>query len=440
MPFNKSNTLEYLTKTILDLYSQKTEMPIAYINKYQHIPIQWQSDSDYCSPLCKLLKKINPKLCKKDHHDRALKFPNELKMCHAGLWNIIIPISYDNKMMGYLITGQRRLNGKDSESFARLLNLKHILLSEESNIDQCFFDTPSIDIDKFQNDAIHELPNIKTRLIISLKINEKERMQIINLAHELLLPIQSIIGNAEYISIESNEQMGLIKQRSEEIIFGVTKLGLITENMRSCLMGVQFKPFTDRQNLKKFKLIEIIDSCTKIFKAEADKKGISFLVNINPNIFLPGSKSQIERCFFNLIHNAVKYSYSDLSLSSSRYISINAKLNDQMYIISISNYGIGIMKDEINKVCEVGIRGRLSGDKKRTGSGLGLSEAKKIVEEHLGEFNITSKNMGNDEINSPYLTVITIKLNREIPLTFIDKIENKNPLILSDTQDLPNYP
>ena len=78
-------------------------------------------------------------------------------------------------------------------------------------------------------------------------------------------------------------------------------------------------------------------------------------------------------------------------------------------LISIQNYGIGITAEEIQRrlIFEPYYRGYLAADRKRTGSGLGLAYARKVIEDlHHGNIFVTS----TPQNSNAYLTTFTIRI------------------------------
>lgn len=114
--------------------------------------------------------------------------------------------------------------------------------------------------------------------------------------------------------------------------------------------------------------------------------------------------------FRNVLQNAVKYSYRAVNGRTERYIKVRCELIDEKYYeVSISNYGIGIERDEIErgKIWEPGYRGIHSHDRHRAGSGLGLSHVKWAVEEvHGGKLSVQSI----EQLGGAYLTTFTMKI------------------------------
>jgi len=118
----------------------------------------------------------------------------------------------------------------------------------------------------------------------------------------------------------------------------------------------------------------------------------------------------IMRALINIYNNAVKYSYFGGTDSSMRTIVTKVWSMEKYFRISVSNYGIGILKEELAKVWEEGFRGILASDRHRIGSGLGLHQVKQIIEAHRGAVQIVSDPVSDDYISGPYLTTLIIDL------------------------------
>jgi two-component system phosphate regulon sensor histidine kinase PhoR len=96
-----------------------------------------------------------------------------------------------------------------------------------------------------------------------------------------------------------------------------------------------------------------------------------------------GDGDRIRQVLVNLVHNAVKFN----RLGGS--VTISTKVDKKSVIVSVSDTGIGISKEEIPHVFERFYKG----DKARTGggAGLGLAIAKHIVEAHGGNIWVHSE-------------------------------------------------
>jgi len=142
----------------------------------------------------------------------------------------------------------------------------------------------------------------------------------------------------------------------------------------------------------------------------ARKKGLIIIPPRQSYVLMDISETYIDRMISNLILNAVKYSYE----RTDGFIRINIDDRRTDVEIRIENYGVPIMADELEKVFEFGYRGVKSYDWNRTGSGIGLADARHTVEIHGGDISIESKPASNyksgEEYNVPYLTTVTVTL------------------------------
>lgn len=105
--------------------------------------------------------------------------------------------------------------------------------------------------------------------------------------------------------------------------------------------------------------------------------------------------------------NAIKYSYA----REVGYIDIIVEDNSKEVKIEISNYGVPIRRDEISRVFELGYRGVFSPDWNRMGSGIGLADAKAVIEKHGGKIEIESvpsQRGHSGEYYIPYITTVRI--------------------------------
>ncbi|MBC7474601.1 MAG: GHKL domain-containing protein, partial [Candidatus Sericytochromatia bacterium] len=98
---------------------------------------------------------------------------------------------------------------------------------------------------------------------------------------------------------------------------------------------------------------------------------------------LKTDKIQIIRLFQNIITNSIKY-----RSSNNPVITISAKKENDYYLFSILDNGIGINEKYYDKIFE--IFQRLETDKNVEGTGIGLANCKKIVEQHGGKIWVES--------------------------------------------------
>ncbi|MBZ0303333.1 MAG: HAMP domain-containing histidine kinase, partial [Anaerolineae bacterium] len=118
----------------------------------------------------------------------------------------------------------------------------------------------------------------------------------------------------------------------------------------------------------------------------ADDKAITLQVEIDEHLpdFL-GDQEQFERALINLVENAIKFTPMNGS------VMIQVRRVEGEIIFEIRDTGIGIPPDLHEKIFERFFRGRQKGADHISGSGLGLSLVKTIVENHNGRIWLESQ-------------------------------------------------
>lgn len=321
---DRSTLPESIIQILLDIYAEKTELPVA-LYQVDSNKLIWYKKG-YYSPLCLMLSSVPEfnTLCSNDHIYRCLSASGELELCHVGLWNIALPIRIDDKLVSVLLTGQRRLkditrNQSSFNTFSSFISRIENKVIDSESLRVAFDRTPFIDQHEFDSHLLESLSNIHAYIHSwASSINEEDKIlkrRLQQLAHEFLLPIQSILADAEnlYDEIDNPE----LKEIAENIMQEMQRLALIAENMRSSMLQGE----EPRVHYGNYNLYKCLIKNVEIFRKEAEQKGIAILKPYTSSGNFPEiemSPDNMTRAFANLIHNAVKYSYR--STSKERYI------------------------------------------------------------------------------------------------------------------------
>jgi len=136
-------------------------------------------------------------------------------------------------------------------------------------------------------------------------------------------------------------------------------------------------------NLENVNLSELMEIIIETQQINADKKNIKIISSIKPDIIMPADEILIMRLFINLITNAVNYG------KENGYINIELFKNNNRIIGKIADNGIGIAKENINKIWTRFYQ--VDSSRTSDSSGLGLSMVKWIVEAHNGNISVKSE-------------------------------------------------
>ena len=139
------------------------------------------------------------------------------------------------------------------------------------------------------------------------------------------------------------------------------------------------------------------------------------------DVYVWANERELVRAFSNLMHNAIKYSWRrDPERAKPAWVSIRTKVKNQNVYVEFENWGVPIKREEIEngKVFELGYRGEMSKDRGRLGTGIGLTDARRVAESHGGSIEIEShpairgshKEEQESYYNHPFITTVTIIL------------------------------
>jgi two-component system phosphate regulon sensor histidine kinase PhoR len=225
--------------------------------------------------------------------------------------------------------------------------------------------------------------SIKT-ILVQKKLSVVKNDFINNMTHELKTPISTIglaseMLNDDSISTTDKQRKVYIAMIRDEN----KRLGTLVESvLQSAVIErgeLTLKP-------EKLEVNELIREVATNFEIQVNQRGGKVNLRLNAaHDFVNGDKVHLSNVIFNLLDNANKYSFEtpDITISTG-----NAS---EKIIISISDKGIGISKDNQKKIFERLYRIPTGNVHNVKGFGLGLSYVKAVIEKHSGEVDVTSE-------------------------------------------------
>jgi signal transduction histidine kinase len=133
-------------------------------------------------------------------------------------------------------------------------------------------------------------------------------------------------------------------------------------------------------------LAPILQEAVQFYQNDALQKQIALeLFCAGPLPPVLGDSEELSRVFANLISNAIKYTPPD------GRVRVGVEKRDAQIVISVTDTGMGISREEQKKVFDEFFRGHDAIAGKIAGTGLGLAIAKKIVEAHRGYLELESE-------------------------------------------------
>jgi len=218
----------------------------------------------------------------------------------------------------------------------------------------------------------------KTLLPIEEIIDEQKRF-VADASHELKTPLTSLKTSIE-VSMRGKELPIKVKELLRVNLEDVNTLNKLIDRLLSLANKETIEPVFDNLDIK-----EVLESAVKKVSYLSKEKKIKINLNTK-NYQLIGDEISLTELFVILLDNAVKYSQKN---SEIKITTIPFK---KYLIIRVQDSGIGISEKYLSKIFDRFYRI----DSSRThnnssGFGLGLSMAKKIVENHCGVITVSSE-------------------------------------------------
>ncbi len=213
-----------------------------------------------------------------------------------------------------------------------------------------------------------EINNLLNRLEISF---EKVTQFTSDASHELKTPLTIIRGELEIAlrkDRSTNEYKDTLNTSLEEVL-------LIQQTIEDLLFLAKTKDKLEYIENEIY-LDEITLQAGKELEKFAKLKKVDIKYDILEPFQINGHSQLLKIALKNIIKNAIIFSYENSSIYIKNY------RNNDYYIISVKDNGIGIAKDEQKKIFEKFYRTDKSRSKDSGGTGLGMSISKKIMQIH----------------------------------------------------------
>lgn len=210
---------------------------------------------------------------------------------------------------------------------------------------------------------------------------DREKQFTSDASHELRTPLAVIKGTMEVLIRKPRNQ----QEYEEKIQFCISEVDRLNHMVDQLLLLARFE--NQKQNIKKESIYLnaiVLDNLTR-FSDKIESKKLKVITSFNDDYYINSDNYLISIILSNLISNAIKYSKNETE--------INIKLlseNDNV-LFSISDNGIGIVSEDIDKIFTSFYRSNVANHTQIKGTGLGLSIVKRLCDLLKIEINLTSE-------------------------------------------------
>jgi CheY-like chemotaxis protein/HPt (histidine-containing phosphotransfer) domain-containing protein len=206
------------------------------------------------------------------------------------------------------------------------------------------------------------------------------------MSHEIRTPINGIIGMNTMMLRECEDNSTLMEygmniQSASQSLLAIVNDILDISKIESGKLEIV---------PAEYELFSVVNDCYNMTASRAAGKGLEFIVHMNPRLpdGLLGDEVRVRQIMNNLLSNAVKYTEEgtvELTLDYER--KSDAAL---VMVIEVRDTGIGIRKNDIDKLFDSFTRVDEKRNNHIEGSGLGLNLTKKLVDLMNGEISVRS--------------------------------------------------
>lgn len=215
--------------------------------------------------------------------------------------------------------------------------------------------------------------------------NEAKSAFLANVSHEIRTPINAVLGFNEVILRDYSEPRLMEYARSIQSSAS-TLLGLINQ-----LLDFS-KIEAGRMNLvgSVYDVKNMFRDIVSVNKFRAEQEGLRFGCDIDENLphFLFGDEVRIRQIISNILSNAIKYTNKGEIVMTATFEKVS-NFEGNLYIM-IKDTGIGIKREDMDKLFEGFVRLEENRNKFVQGTGLGLNICKSLVDMMEGELTVDS--------------------------------------------------
>jgi len=231
--------------------------------------------------------------------------------------------------------------------------------------------------DDEMDDLIWTINGMITRLEGSFKRMAEFTADV---SHELKTPICAMRGEAEVLLSKERKA----EEYQEGLAHFMEQFDHLNHMINDLILLSKFDATQVELEMTPLRLDLLIKDLCNLFQILAEQNKIAMEMATIEEVTVIGDKARLQQLFMNLIDNAIKY-------TSKGSIHITVKKDEGAALVKIKDTGIGISKEEQEKIFKRFYRVDKSRSRETGGAGLGLSIAEWIVHAHHGRIEVKSE-------------------------------------------------
>ena len=220
---------------------------------------------------------------------------------------------------------------------------------------------------------------LNTAAVELSRVESLRRELLANVSHDLRTPLTLIYSYAEMM----HDFPGEVTPEQTQTIMDETRR--LTTLVNDILDMSKLENEMEKLNTSRYNLTQSISETARITEKLLKQEKFKIAFSHDGDVYVDADKAKIDRVFYNLLTNAINYS------GASRNILVEQTVTDNRVRISVIDYGEGIAEADLPFIWDRYYKSGKAHKRAVTGSGLGLSIVKKIIDIHGGKYGVVSE-------------------------------------------------
>ena len=206
---------------------------------------------------------------------------------------------------------------------------------------------------------------------------------VANVSHELRTPLSILRGYIETLLDNPKTPREELSRILEVMERHSKRLGLLVDDL---LNLARLEASDTNLDISQVRVSELFNNVIRDWKGKLGKKNLKVVVDLPPDApVIRADGTRLQEVLYNLLDNALKYS------RENGEIRLQAAGRGSEIVLSVSDNGIGIGKDDLPRIFERFYRADKARGRELGGTGLGLSIVKHIAQLHGGRVEAESE-------------------------------------------------
>ena len=213
------------------------------------------------------------------------------------------------------------------------------------------------------------------------EMNDFKDKVISILSHDMRSPLNAVQGTLPLLEagIITPEEFNEIRKEMDDQL---TSIQTLIDNL---VLWSKGNIENEYRQWEKINLHELISRNLELFRTSAARKNITMANEVMPGSLLEGNPNEIDAICRNLIGNAIKFTPAGGS------VTVSAQEAETELTLSVTDTGIGMSREQLEKLQANQLKQHTYGTSGEKGSGLGLILCKEFIRKHGGTLTIESK-------------------------------------------------